>query len=147
MYQVIMVGTDGSDRAGLAVGEALALAHMTGAVLHGVHVRRPVLMTGTGHIDSAAVAASNSDRYEESDRIAKEFLAEAERRGVTAEMHSFDGDPADALIKAAEAVHADLVVVGNRGMSGVRRFVLGSVPNKVAHHCPSSVLIVDTDSA
>ena len=39
---------------------------------------------------------------------------------------------------------ADLIVVGNRGMSGVRRFVLGSVPNRLSHHCPSSLLIVDT---
>ena len=144
MYQVIVVGTDGSERAGVAVEEALALADMTGAVLHGVHVRRPVLMTGTEHADAAAIVASNSDRNVESERISEEFLVGAERRGVTAEMHTFDGDPADALIRVAEAVRADLVVVGNRGMSGVRRFVLGSVPNKVAHHCPSSVLIVDT---
>ena len=39
------------------------------------------------------------------------------------------------------------VVVGNRGMTGMRRFVLGSVPNKVAHNCPVSVLIVDTSQA
>jgi nucleotide-binding universal stress UspA family protein len=44
----------------------------------------------------------------------------------------------------AENVGADLVVVGNRGMSGVRRFVLGSVPNKVSHHSPCNLLIVDT---
>jgi nucleotide-binding universal stress UspA family protein len=46
----------------------------------------------------------------------------------------------------AETVHADLVVIGNRGMSGVKRLVLGSVPNKVSHRCPCSVLIVDTDA-
>jgi nucleotide-binding universal stress UspA family protein len=41
-------------------------------------------------------------------------------------------------------VKADLLVLGNRGMTGARRFVLGSVPNKVSHHCPCSLLIVDT---
>jgi nucleotide-binding universal stress UspA family protein len=50
-------------------------------------------------------------------------------------------------VKVASAASADLVVVGNRGMSGMRRFVLGSVPNKVAHHCPTSLLIVDTSQA
>jgi nucleotide-binding universal stress UspA family protein len=40
-----------------------------------------------------------------------------------------------------------LVVVGNRGMTGMRRFVLGSVPNKVAHSCSASVLIVNTSQA
>ena len=49
----------------------------------------------------------------------------------------------DALIDVAEQVNADLLVVGNRGMSGVRR-MLGSVPNKVSHHCPCTLLIVDT---
>ena len=43
-------------------------------------------------------------------------------------------------------VKADLVVVGNRGMSGMKRFILGSVPNKIAHHAPCSVLIVDTST-
>ena len=56
------------------------------------------------------------------------------------------GDPADALIRVAADADADLIVVGNRGMAGARR-VLGSVPNKVSHHCSSSVLIVDTTHA
>lgn len=144
MYKVIVVGTDGSERAAVAVGEALALAKMTGAKVHGVHVIRPILVTGT-ELDVAAVEATNANKHDEADRIGTEFLAEAERSGVSAELASFDGDPADAIIKVAESVHADLIVVGNRGMSGVRRFVLGSVPNKVAHHCPCSLLIVDTD--
>jgi nucleotide-binding universal stress UspA family protein len=144
VYKVIVVGTDGSERAAVAVGEALALAQATGAKVHGVHVMRPLLMTGT-ELDAAAVEVTNATMHDEADRIGTEFLAEAERSGVSAELSSFDGDPADAIIKVAEAVHADLIVVGNRGMAGVRRFVLGSVPNKVAHHCPCSLLIVDTD--
>ena len=60
------------------------------------------------------------------------------------EMHSVPGEPADVLIGVAEEFGAGLVVVGNRGMSGARRFILGSVPNKVSHHCPCSLLIVDT---
>lgn len=144
MYKVIVVGTDGSERAAVAVGEALALARTTGAKVHGVHVMRPLLMTGT-ELDAAAVEVTNATMHDEADRIETEFLAEAEGSGVSAELSSFDGDPADAIIKVAEAVHADLIVVGNRGMAGVRRFVLGSVPNKVAHHCPCSLLIVDTE--
>ena len=55
-------------------------------------------------------------------------------------------DIVDALLRTAEAVDADLIVVGNRGMSGVSRFVLGSIPNKLAHHCPCSLLIVNTSA-
>ena len=55
------------------------------------------------------------------------------------------GDPADALVTVAERVHAQVIVIGNRGMTGVRRFVLGSVPNKVSHHSPCDVLIVNRE--
>jgi len=71
----------------------------------------------------------------------------AKAAGVKVETHEVPGDASDALLDVAEQVGADLLVVGNRGMSGVRRFVLGSVPNKVSHHCPSSLLIVDTSHA
>ncbi len=71
-------------------------------------------------------------------------VAEARRQGVKCEVHAVPGDPADALIAFAKDVAADVLVVGSRGMSGARRFVLGSVPNKVSHHCSCSLLIVDT---
>jgi nucleotide-binding universal stress UspA family protein len=145
VYEVIVVGTDGSERADIAVQEALDLAKLSGARVHGVHVLRPMLTATTAQLDAAAVAITNEDRKEEGQRIRTEFLAEAARQGVPAELDTLDGEPADALIKVAEAVRADLLVVGNRGMSGVRRFVLGSVPNKVSHHSPCSLLIVDTD--
>jgi nucleotide-binding universal stress UspA family protein len=54
------------------------------------------------------------------------------------------GDAADAIIDVAEEQRAELIVVGNKGMSGARRFLLGSVPNRVSHHAPCSVLIVRT---
>jgi nucleotide-binding universal stress UspA family protein len=54
------------------------------------------------------------------------------------------GDAADAIIDIAEESRADLIVVGNKGMTGAKRFLLGSVPNKVSHHAPCSVLVVRT---
>ena len=59
-------------------------------------------------------------------------------------VHAREGDPADAILDVAEERGADLIVVGNKGMSGAKRFLLGSVPNKVSHHAPCSVLIVRT---
>jgi nucleotide-binding universal stress UspA family protein len=53
--------------------------------------------------------------------------------------------PVDGIPEVATNVVADLVVVGNRGMSGMKRFVLGSVPNKISHHCPCSLLIVNKE--
>ena len=54
------------------------------------------------------------------------------------------GDPADAILDVAEERGADLIVIGNKGLTGAQRFLLGSVPNKVSHHAPCSVLIIRT---
>jgi nucleotide-binding universal stress UspA family protein len=146
MYKVIVVGTDGSARAGIAVKEALALAKITGATLHAVHGARLVSMTGVELGDPASVMAANEDMRQSGDKILARVLADAKHEGVSAEGHNIDGDPGDVLIKLADRLSADLIVIGNRGMTGLKRLVLGSVPNKVSHHCPCSLLIVNTDS-
>jgi nucleotide-binding universal stress UspA family protein len=144
MFRSIVVGTDGSDRATLAVGQALALARATGATLHVVHAVPPAIF-GTEFVDAAGAPITRADLREEGNQTLARVVAQAEREGVILHAHSVDGAPADGLIRIAETVEADLVVVGNLGMSGVRRFVLGSVPNTLSHHCPCSVLIVNTD--
>jgi nucleotide-binding universal stress UspA family protein len=72
---------------------------------------------------------------------AAEIIQEA---GVKVETFAREGDPADAILDVAEEQGADLIVVGNKGMTGAKRFLLGSVPNKVSHHAPCSVLIIRT---
>jgi nucleotide-binding universal stress UspA family protein len=68
----------------------------------------------------------------------------AREAGVPVNVYPRQGDPADAILDVAEEQDADLVVVGNKGMTGAKRFLLGSVPNKVSHHAPCSVLIIRT---
>ena len=70
--------------------------------------------------------------------------AVAREAGVTVNVYPRQGDPADAILDVAEEQNADLVIVGNKGMTGAKRFLLGSVPNKVSHHAPCSVLIIRT---
>ena len=53
-------------------------------------------------------------------------------------------DPATAIVAAAEAEKADVLVVGNIGMSGRREFLLGNVPNRVSHNARCTVVIVNT---
>jgi nucleotide-binding universal stress UspA family protein len=143
-YKAIVVGTDGSKRATVAVNEAVSLAKMAGATLHVVHAVHPAV--AEGFHDAVATQFEIDRLRQDAGAIRERALAEAERSGVPIQFHNpGSNDAADALIKIAEEVNADLVVVGNRGMSGVTRFVLGSVPNKVAHHCPCSVLIVNTE--
>jgi nucleotide-binding universal stress UspA family protein len=145
-FQVIVVGTDGSPRSEGAVAEALALAQPAGATLHVVHVVHPAVEAG--HVDSQAWQQVIDTARGEVDNVRLRLAAEAERHGVAMEFHTPGaGDVADALISTAASVRADLVVVGNRGMSGLSRFVLGSIPNKVAHHCHCSVLIANTGAS
>lgn len=66
-----------------------------------------------------------------------------EDHGLDPKIHGKAAVPADAICKVATEVGADLIIVGNKGMKGVRR-VLGSVPNSVARQAPCSVLIVAT---
>jgi nucleotide-binding universal stress UspA family protein len=68
----------------------------------------------------------------------------AREAGVPVNVYARQGDPADAIVDVAEEREADLIIVGNKGMTGARRFLLGSVPNKISHHAPCSVLIVRT---
>jgi nucleotide-binding universal stress UspA family protein len=152
MYKQIVVGTDGSAGANMAVDAAIDLARLSGATLHVVNAHK--LMTayqlataadvGIAPVD---VGATNDQIVAEGKRLCGEVVDRAKQAGVPAESHMVGDDPADALMLVVEQTGADLLVVGNRGMTGARRFVLGSVPNKVSHHCPTNLLIVDTSEA
>ena len=144
VYQTIVVGTDGSETAAVALQHATEMAKAGGGTLHIVNVFRPVNTIGMALAGVAADVSEIAGELAEQAQSVCEPAAEAARRaGVACEVHAIPGDPSDSLIAIAEQVQADLLVVGNRGMAGVRR-VLGSVPNKISHHAPCSVLIVDT---
>jgi nucleotide-binding universal stress UspA family protein len=142
----IVVGTDGSETAALAVSEAIALAKSAAGELHVVSGYQPAARARVAAPAAAAAEAREwsipSDAKVES--VLDEAAAKARMEGVDVQVHSCKGDPADGLIDVAERENADLIVVGNRGMRGSKRFLLGSVPNKVSHHAPCSVLIVRT---
>ena len=147
MYAHIVVGTDGSPTATEAVRHAARLANATGATLHIVHVFHPIPTAAMMGMDGGAalVAAGGGDDAERhAQQILEAAIKTAQGQGAKAEGLLAIDDPASALLDTAERVGADLLVVGNKGMSGVKRFVLGSVPNKVSHHCPCSLLIVNT---
>jgi nucleotide-binding universal stress UspA family protein len=77
------------------------------------------------------------------DSLLEDQCAPARTEGISVQGHTGTGDPVEAIVRVAEQERADVIVVGNKGMGGVRR-VLGSVPNSVAHRPPCSVLIVQT---
>jgi nucleotide-binding universal stress UspA family protein len=147
MYGSIVVGTDGSDTAKEAVRQAAELAKAMGAQVLLVSAYEPVPESRLRH-ERTDVPEDVSWMVNPREDVQAVLDDEAERitgAGV-AQVETFarEGDPADAILDVAEEKNADLIVVGNKGMTGARRFLLGSVPNKVSHHAPCNVMIVRT---
>jgi nucleotide-binding universal stress UspA family protein len=146
MFQSIVVGTDGSETAGEAVSEAIELAKSIGASIELVSAYEPVSKQRLR--DESRQAPEDLQWMVNPREDVEATLSEASERieaaGVSVNTYAREGDPADAILDVAEERGADLIVVGNKGMTGAKRFLLGSVPNKVSHHAPCSVLIIRT---
>jgi nucleotide-binding universal stress UspA family protein len=146
MFSAIVVGTDGSDTARKAVRAAVELAKTLGATLDIVSAYEPVpdqRLREERRQTPADLQWSINPR-EDVEGTLEEAREEIGDVGVKIETFAREGDPADAILDVAEERGADLIVVGNKGMTGAKRFLLGSVPNKVSHHAPCSVLIIRT---
>jgi len=137
----IVVGTDGSDTAAIALGEAIELAKAFDTTLHVVCAFRPQGLD-TRNVPPEFAGAVHADS--EVQAVLDDAMARARQSGVKAEPHAVTGDPADAILDSAEGLRAALIVVGNKGISSVRRYVLGNVPSKVVHHAPCSTYVVHT---
>lgn len=122
MYQRILVGTDGSATASKAVDQAVVVAKSLGASL-------TIFSAGKADKGEAAVAKA---------------AAKHEGSGVAIDTKVVDTDPVSGLVEEAGKGGFDLLVMGNKGMTGLTRFLKGSVPNKVTHQLPCSLLIVKT---
>jgi nucleotide-binding universal stress UspA family protein len=147
MYGSIVVGTDGSDTAKEAVRQAMDLAKAMGSSILLVSAYEPVPESRLSH-ERTEVPTDVSWMVNPREDVQAVLDEEAERikgNGISdVETYAREGDPADAILDVAEEKGADLIVVGNKGMTGARRFLLGSVPNKVSHHAPCNVMIVRT---
>ncbi|HAM03210.1 MAG TPA: universal stress protein [Acidimicrobiaceae bacterium] len=143
MFKKIVVGADDSPTAAAAVDTALDLAALCGAELH--------IVTAYKAEKAKPPPAGLPDEFPYSlsahpaDQLLEGLARKARAVNLDPVVHPATGEPADTLTSIAAREGADLIVVGNKGMKGVRR-VLGSVPNDVAHRASCSVLIVDTTS-
>ena len=145
MFNRIIVGTDGSDTAKQAVRTAIDLAKLSGATLSVVSAYTPLgKARRSEQVDAPADIQYEMGPREDINLILDAAAGEAKQQGLEVQTHPVEGDPAEAILNVAEKTKADLIVVGNKGMAGARRFLLGSVPNKVSHHAPCSVMIVTT---
>ncbi|HSL10752.1 MAG TPA: universal stress protein [Actinomycetota bacterium] len=131
----IVVGTDTSAAADLAVADAAQLAAARNAELVLLYVRPD------GSASSAVDPNRAADPARHLGQLAARFPGLATRTRVES------GDPAERIVAVAEEEAADTIVVGNRGMHGSWWRVRDSVPNLVLRHAPCSVFIVDTRKA
>jgi len=138
----IVIGTDGSPGAEAAVQKVIELARGSGATIHLV-----CAYPGRSALERVGMTA----RSEPVDLrgVAADLLARDERRladaGFEVEKYAREGDPAQTIIDVAADSDAALIVIGAQGNTGLRRFMLGGVAGKLAHHAPTSLLIVRED--
>jgi nucleotide-binding universal stress UspA family protein len=146
MIESIVVGTDGSETAREAVRQTGTLAKTIGANVHVVSAYEPatgVRIAGRGG-GGREQAEWSVNPDVEVDSVLAEGAGLLHTLGVEAVTHARKGDAADAILDVADEEHANLIIVGNKGMKGAKRFLLGSVPDKISHHASCSVLIIRT---
>src|SRR3954466_13558221 len=146
MFGSIVVGTDGSETANEAVRQATELAGAVKAKVHLVSAYEPVSESRLRQErkDVPDDMQWSINPREDVDNTLSEAADQIKEQGIGVETYAREGDPADAILDVAEETGADLIIVGNKGMTGAKRFLLGSVPNKVSHHAPCGVYIVRT---
>jgi nucleotide-binding universal stress UspA family protein len=143
-YRTVVVGTDGSDSSLRAVDRAAAIAAQSGAKMFIATAYFPQ------HDDSRAADVLKDEGYKATGAapiyaILKEAHERANAAGANdVEERSIVGAPVDALVELAEEVDADLLVVGNVGLSTITGRLLGSVPANVSRKAKTDVLIVHT---
>jgi len=143
-YRTVVVGTDGSDSSLRAVDRAATIAAQSGAKMFIATAYFPQ------HDDSRAADVLKDEGYKTTGAapiyaILKEAHERAQAAGAKdVEERSIVGAPVDALVELAEQVDADLLVVGNVGLSTITGRLLGSVPANVSRKAKTDVLIVHT---
>jgi nucleotide-binding universal stress UspA family protein len=161
-YHRILVGTDGSQTATKAVEMAASLAATLGVKPTIVCVYEPPTEEELKRLRSDPndpvaqwkadpVSRETPDEFKwriagasQAEDVLERAAAHAAKMGAEADVRAVEGSPAETLINIAEDEGFDVIVVGNVGMRGSKRFMLGNVPHRISHHAPTDVLILRT---
>lgn len=130
----ILCPTDFSDTSDKAVRYAIAFARRVDAHVRFLHISEPNGMNRSSEEDS--------DR---SDAFSAILMAE-KKKGLSADIKFVNGDPTDAIIRQAHEWHADLIIMGSHGRTGIARIMMGSVAEAVFRSAAVPVLIVKQDA-
>jgi nucleotide-binding universal stress UspA family protein len=139
----ILLATDGSEEAELAALRAVDLADATDSELHVVHVG----VVPTFLKSYPGTLGYERRLYEEIEEVSRQLLRKQSWRvkaagGAVAGTHLRMGAVAMEIVALAEEIGADLIVMGSRGLGGVRRALMGSVSDSVVRHAHCPVLVV-----
>jgi nucleotide-binding universal stress UspA family protein len=143
----ILLATDGSEDAELALSSAAELANSTNSELHVVHVRPKILPHYPGYYVGPYIVEHPEREQEKLDEEAQRLLdTQAEKiraaGGSTAQTHLRVGRSDEEIVALAEELGAGLIVMGSRGLGRMRRALMGSVSDSVVHHAHCPVLVV-----
>ncbi len=138
MFNKILVAYDGSDGAKLALEKVVDFAKFASAELH---------LLAVGRIPEYAETVSEVEEAREQakgfySKIMEDAAARLKQRGLPAKVYVDYGKPADTILRIAEGLGVDLLVLGTHPHSAVRRRVLGATVDKVIDHAHCSVLVV-----
>ncbi len=140
MYRVILIPTDGSDTANKAVKHALGLAKALNSKVYGIYV---VDISAFAGLPEEIVWDSMKNLLRDESKRALGYIEEhAKKEGVEFEALVKEGVPAEEIVKAASEIKADLIVMGTSGRTGIDKFLLGSVAEKVIRTAPCPVMVV-----
>ncbi len=142
----ILVATDGSDNFGQAMSFALGLAKSSGAMVYTVYVVSNVSMYA-GTRDVSWAESMNEHFFREGETANNVVIEEGKAHGVEVKAEILEGNPGEEILDFAEANDIDMIAMGTKGGSGVNRFLLGSVAEKVVRHSKVPVLVVPNDAA
>jgi nucleotide-binding universal stress UspA family protein len=142
----ILLATDGSEEAALAAHTATDVAGKTDSELHVVLVGLSAAYVGMGTPEIADIPPPRQEELdEEARRLLDAQVKQIEADGSTvAQAHLRVGRPDEQIVALAEEIGAGLIVMGNRGLGGLRRLLMGSVSDSVVRHAHCPVLIVRT---
>lgn len=142
LFTKILLAYDGSKAANKALGRAVELVKVTpGATLDVIHAYDfPRFFVGEG---LAPIPASlNKDVYDLAVQTTEEIREKIENSGVNGQVEMIQGPPAEVILEYVEQNGNDLIIIGSRGLGGIREFVLGSVSHNVVQHATVPVLVV-----
>jgi universal stress protein A len=138
----ILHATDFSTASRRALDTALGLARSQHAKLTIMYVFAPIALVPEQYLDAVTMDRLQQEARQWGSRQLTRMAARAKTAGVKASVLLREGDPAEQIVRACRSTKSDLIVIGTHGRRGLRKFLLGSVAERVVATAPCPVVTV-----